>query len=264
MLNQNTMQDERTFERALTLRQRRDYLNTDVIAKVRDDDGYRKKVEMIERCLRRRKTIDGWVLDVGAGTCGEDEYLSTKGFNIICTDINDIALSVSRERTERFGRPYLKYIACDGQRLPLPDCSVAAVLFNELLHHMPNVVASIGEAARVLQPGGAICLLEPYAYDPWRRVSEIRDYFKGSIEKSFSVSQLRKLLRAAELNPVEIERPNYLSRVKLDRLPIVHRIARTVYYDLRELMPSLLGMILMVAIKNGDLPAAGSFDTNLS
>jgi ubiquinone/menaquinone biosynthesis C-methylase UbiE/uncharacterized protein YbaR (Trm112 family) len=266
MLKPNTMQEERHYQRESTLRQRQHYLDSDVLAKVRDDDGYRQKVEMIERSLKKASASSGWILDIGAGTCGEDEYLSTKGFRIICTDVNDVALAVSRERTERYGRPLLKYVACDGQNLPFFDGSISAVLFNESLHHMPNARASIAEVARVLEPGGLVCLLEPYAYDPWRRISEIRDYFKGSIEKSFSVTQLRRILVAAGLDPISVERPIYLSRSKLNRLPTVHRIARKIYYDLRELMPSLLGMILMTATKaSGEKPknAPAEFDDML-
>jgi ubiquinone/menaquinone biosynthesis C-methylase UbiE/uncharacterized protein YbaR (Trm112 family) len=251
MLKPNTMQDERRYERDSAVRQRQRYLDSDVLLKVETDDGYRKKVQLIEQSLRRTNPDSGWVLDIGAGTCGEDEYLVTRGFNIICTDVNEVGLGLSRQRAERFGRPLLKYLACDGQHLPLEDDSVSAILYNESLHHMPDAAASIREAARVLEPGGGVCLLEPYAYDPWRRMSELRDYFKGTIEKSFSITQLRELLVANGLAPVYTGRPIYMSRTKLDRLPVLHRVVRTVYNRLREAVPIWLGMILMVAVKKG-------------
>jgi SAM-dependent methyltransferase len=252
MLKPNTMQEERRFERDSAIRQRQLYLDSDVLAKVESDAGYRKKVQLIEQSLRRTNPNAGWVLDIGSGTCGEDEYLATRGFKIICTDVNEVGLAISRERAERFGRPLLKYIACDGQNLPLQDDSISTVLYNESLHHMPNAAASLREAARVLEPGGGVCLLEPYAYDPWRRMSEVRDYFKGTIEKSFSIGQLRRLLRANGLQPVHVERPIYMSRTKLDRLPALHRLARSLYTRVREMAPAWLGMILMVGIKEGN------------
>jgi ubiquinone/menaquinone biosynthesis C-methylase UbiE len=140
---------------------------------------------MMAAALRSAGVRDGWIVDVGAGTCGEDECLALQGFKIICTDVNDIALATSQVRSEKFGRPLLKYAACDGQKLPFADASVRAVIFNESLHHLPNADACLAEVSRILTPGGAVCMLEPYAYDPWRRLSEVRDYFKGSIERAF-------------------------------------------------------------------------------
>ena len=246
-----SMQDERHYQRTSTSDQQNTYLDVDVVKKVQEDDGYRKKVELFEKSLLNTITTNGWILDVGAGTCGEDEYLSTKCFRIICTDVNEVGLAVSRERAEKYGRPFLKYLACDGQNLPLKDGSISAVLFSESLHHLPDASAALSEVARVLEPGGQVCLLEPYSYDPWRRISEIRDYFRGTIEKSFSITQLRKMLLAEGLEPVHIERPIYLSRFKLDRLSRFRRFARKIYYGMREAFPSALGMIWMLAVKGG-------------
>jgi SAM-dependent methyltransferase len=254
MFKSNTMQDERNYQRTSTIAARSSYLATDVTGKYRDDDGYRKKVDMMAAALRSAGVGDGWIVDVGAGTCGEDECLALQGFKIICTDVNDIALATSESRSEKFGRPLLKYAACDGQKLPFADASVRAVIFNESLHHLPNADACLAEVSRILLPGGAVCMLEPYAYDPWRRLSEVRDYFKGSIEKSFSVSQLKRMLGRAGLETTRVERPIYLSRAKLKTLPAIHRLARVSYYAVREAMPRWLGMILLTAKKPGQAP----------
>ena len=66
------------------------------------------------------------------------------------------------------------------------------------------------------------------------------------------MSQLQGMLQDIGVRPISLERPNYLSRSKLSWLSTIHRVARVIYYKSRELVPSLLGMILMVGIKQGD------------
>ena len=100
-------------------------------------------------------------------------------------------------------------------------------------------------------------MFEPYAYDPWRRISEFRDRFKGTIEKSFSIRSLRKLCTHANLSVVKIERSTYISTTKLERLGCAHRLARVAHYKISEAMPSVFGMILLSAKKAGVQASTG-------
>lgn len=195
----HSMQRERAFERQQTGKLQEYYLATDVLKKVAEDDGYRKKVHLIERALAGET---GWILDIGAGTCGEDEYLGTKGLKLICTDVNDLALELSRQRSNRFNRENLRYVACDGEQLPFGDGTMSFVVFNESLHHLPDPDRGLKEASRVLTDGGRVFMFEPYAYDPWRRLSELRDRFRGTIEKSFSLRSIKRLCSQAGLHVV--------------------------------------------------------------
>ncbi len=251
-----TTQEERAFEKRVTASERDRKLDSDVIRKVAEDDGYRFKVALIESALDGER---GWVLSIGSGTCGEDEYLSTRGYKIISTDIDETALAVSKARSQRFGRERFEYASCDGQKLSFADASLSFALFNESLHHLPDPAAGLDEAFRVLKPGGRLFLFEPYAYDPWRRISEVRDYFKGTIETSFSVRRLTKMLKAAGFTVARLDRVVYISKEKLPRLGPLHRAARIAYYSLRKAFPNLFGMIALVAEKPaaGETPAEG-------
>ncbi len=242
-----TTEQEHDFERVAISKLRERYLTTDVMTKVRDDPGYAEKVNLIQRALA--DTID-WILDVGANTCGESEYLVTRGYKIIANDINEVALEISRERCARFGRPSPKYLQCDAQDLELANELVSFVIFNESLHHMPDAPRALGEAARVLKPGGRLFLYEPYAYNPYRRLSEIRDYFKGTVEKSFGVGQLKGLLGDAGFEIVSLERHVCTTSTwKLVQFNAMHRVLRKVYVAVSKRMLWLFGNVMVIAIK---------------
>ncbi|MFQ5958075.1 MAG: methyltransferase domain-containing protein, partial [Alphaproteobacteria bacterium] len=153
-----------------------------------------------------------------------------------------------------FDRERFEYASCDGQKLSFADATVSFALFNESLHHLPDPPAGLDEAFRVLRPGGRVFLFEPYAYDPWRRISEVRDYFKGTIETSFSVRRLTRMLDAAGFTVTHLDRVVYISKAKLPRLGPLHRAARIAYYNVRKALPDIFGMIAMVAEK----PATGA------
>ncbi len=242
-----TVESERDFEKNHLLKLKQYYLDTDVLEKVATDEGYRDKLALIEKYLDGET---GWILDIGSHTCGEDEYLGTKGYSIICTEINEYALDVSRTRSIQFGRDNLKYVACDGHHLPFKDNSIHFVMFNESLHHMMDVDKALAEVERILVPGGKVFFYEPYAYNPYRRLSEVRDYFKGTIEKSFGINQLKKLLNTAELELVKMERHVEIpSQKKMDRVSAFRRFLKQTYYTVSCIMPETFGMVAMLAQK---------------
>jgi SAM-dependent methyltransferase len=52
-------------------------------------------------------------------------------------------------------------VIADGHALPLRDAAVAAVLLMEVLEHVSDPARLLGECARVLIPGGHVCLTAP-------------------------------------------------------------------------------------------------------
>lgn len=57
-------------------------------------------------------------------------------------------------------------LCADAGRLPLCDAAFEAVLIRDLLHHVPDRVAVLREAHRVLVPGGRLTLIEPCGRNP--------------------------------------------------------------------------------------------------
>ena len=60
--------------------------------------------------------------------------------------------------------PHLRWLAGDGEQLPLPDDSFDYVTHIGSLEHYGQPVRGASEIARVLKPGGRACILLPNAY----------------------------------------------------------------------------------------------------
>jgi SAM-dependent methyltransferase len=122
------------------------------------------------------------------------------------------------------------HIQCRAESVPLAADSVDAVICAELLEHVPDPRAVLGEVARVLRPGGVLLISVPFLFrihgDPfdygrytdhyWREVLDGAGFAEITIEKqglfwSVLVDMLRDLVhdRAKAGRP----RPAWLGRL---------------------------------------------------
>lgn len=69
--------------------------------------------------------------------------------------------------SEVFFCPTVQLVA-DAQRLPFPDGSLRAIVFTDVLHHMPDACRFLAEASRCLRDGGKILMIEPWV-SAWSR-----------------------------------------------------------------------------------------------
>jgi SAM-dependent methyltransferase len=90
------------------------------------------------------------VLELGSGAGFMSDYID----NLLTSDILEL--------------PQVDRIidACGG--LPFADGSLRGIAMVNTLHHLPDVNAFFHEAARCLEPGGAISMVEPWN-TPWSR-----------------------------------------------------------------------------------------------
>lgn len=79
----------------------------------------------------------------------------------------DLAASAIRRARRRYARPGLTFRVGDAERLPLPRSCVDAVISVESTHCYPDAVRFLGEAHRVLRPGGTLLLAD------FRETSEV-------------------------------------------------------------------------------------------
>jgi len=53
-------------------------------------------------------------------------------------------------------------VVLDGQRLPLGDDSLRAIVMTDVMHHLPKVREFFAEATRTVKSGGVIAMIEPW------------------------------------------------------------------------------------------------------
>ncbi|HEX7181406.1 MAG TPA: methyltransferase domain-containing protein [Thermoanaerobaculia bacterium] len=113
------------------------------------------------------------VLIVGAGT-GADLPLIPPGVEVLATDLTPAMLERARPRSRRG----IELRVMDGQRLELPDAGFDAVILHLILAVIPDPVACLREAARVLKPGGRIAVFDKFLAEgsrpnPLRRLANL-------------------------------------------------------------------------------------------
>lgn len=107
--------------------------------------------------------VQGRVLLLG---CGAGRYLRAlsrerRDLNILGADLSRVALREARRRS-----PAHDLICLDASLLPFADGVFDAVLFFDLLEHVPEHRRMLSEIARVLRPGGVLHAFVPLEGKP--------------------------------------------------------------------------------------------------
>ncbi|MFL6129943.1 MAG: class I SAM-dependent methyltransferase [Mycobacteriales bacterium] len=91
------------------------------------------------------------LVDLGCGAGLFAPHAARLGYRPVGVDLVDSSLRLAAEHGVRVVRG-------DVQRLPLADGVADAVSAGEILEHVPDLRAAVGEACRVLRPGGTLVL----------------------------------------------------------------------------------------------------------
>ncbi len=124
------------------------------------------------------------VADLG---CGEG-YLSIEAArwarSVVAIDRSEAVLARGRALAARRKVRNITWQRGELERLPLPDASVDIALFSQALHHAEHPATAVGEAHRVLRPGGRVLILDLGAHEEhWVR-SKLGDRWLGFDEAS--------------------------------------------------------------------------------
>src|SRR5918993_1534671 len=91
------------------------------------------------------------LVDLGCGAGLLAPYVRPLGYTHVGVDLVDTSLRIAAEHG-------MVAVRGDVQRLPLADGVADAVSAGEILEHVPDLAAAVGEACRVLRPGGTLVL----------------------------------------------------------------------------------------------------------
>jgi len=100
------------------------------------------------------------LLDLGTGTGRILELASGLALRLVGIDTNREMLKCARVRLDKAELVNCSVRLADIYNLPFPDRSAGAVIVHQVLHFLDNPKAALTEAARVLQPGGRLILVD--------------------------------------------------------------------------------------------------------
>lgn len=132
-------------------------------------------------------------LDAAGGTGATGNWLADRAMTVL-DDFEPFALNIARDESDGY-RP----VRADMNHLPHRDASFDAVLCVTALYHRlnPDPQVVVDEFARVVKPGGIVCLMEPGVRRIWRSHDEVTH-----AARRFSLGDMRSLVRDAGLTLV--------------------------------------------------------------
>jgi len=160
--------------------------------------------------IARRVPEGASVVDLGCGPGELLERLSERACLVIGVDNSPRMLELAGQRlggqalqdgrNPLDGRAGISLRLGDLTHLPLRECEAQACVFSMVLHHLPDPVAALSEARRVLCPGGRLIIAD---FD--RHENEAMRVHYGDARLGLDRQQLRAWLEEAGFLPGPVE-----------------------------------------------------------
>jgi arsenite methyltransferase len=149
------------------------------------------------------------VLDLGSGA-GLDVLLSARrispGGHAYGIDMTDEMLALANTNREKAGVTNATFLKATIESIPLPDNSVDVVISNCVIHLAEDKGAVIGEAFRVLRPGGRFAVADMVELEPLEpALKKSLDQWAGCLSGTIPIPEYRNALAKAGFDSIEIE-----------------------------------------------------------
>jgi len=139
-----------------------------------------------------------WVVgDLGCGTGQVTASLAPFVSRVIAVDRSADMLQVARRRAREL--PNVDVRRGELESLPIQDAELDAATLLLVLHHLPDPVAALAEAGRVLRPGGRLLICDMLPHD-----REVYRQQMGHVWLGFSDDALRRMLGNAGFEHIRI------------------------------------------------------------
>jgi ubiquinone/menaquinone biosynthesis C-methylase UbiE/DNA-binding transcriptional ArsR family regulator len=158
----------------------------------------------------------GDVLDVGSGDGAAAAAIAPYCRTLTCVDINARSIDAARDRLARF--EHVRVEVADAEGLPFAAGSFDTVLMFHTLTYTEAPLRALSECARVLRPGGKLCVL---CLDEHQQPEVTAPY--GERHQGFSTASVSRLLEQAGLRVLSAEVA--CREMKKPRLDVVLAVA---------------------------------------
>ena len=141
----------------------------------------------------------GEILDLGTGTAQIPIELCRQHADcrVLAVDLSIQMLELARYNVEVAGfAPRIQLDHIDAKRLPYADSRFAVVMSNSIIHHIPEPLAVLQDALRVLAPGGLLFFRDLLRPDSDAEVRHLVQTYAGN-ENEHSRKMFDDSLRAA-------------------------------------------------------------------
>lgn len=161
----------------------------------------------------------GTALDLGTGPGHIPILLCQRaaGLGVLAVDLAESMLGLARAKIAAAGlAERIDLQLADVKRLPFADNQFDIVFSNTILHHIPEPIAMLAEAGRVLRPGGVLLIRDLYrpaeeaeldrlvALHTPGATAEQRRMFVESLRAALTPDELGALAAEAGLEGVEV------------------------------------------------------------
>ncbi|GAB3812613.1 hypothetical protein GCM10028820_05890 [Tessaracoccus terricola] len=158
------------------------------------------------------------MLDVGSGvgtiTCG----IAQVAGRVTAVEVTKEAAALTRRQAAQRGMTNIEVVITDATALQFEDDTFDAVHMHQVLQHLGEPVAAIGEAIRVVRPGGLVSLTEADFggfrwYPPMPGISQWLTIYREVVRRNGGEPdagvRLRHWVNASGAEPASVQ---YLSR----------------------------------------------------
>src|SRR5919108_2597360 len=149
------------------------------------------------------------VLDLGSGG-GIDVLLSAKRVGptgkAYGLDMTDEMLALARQNQAKAGATNVEFLKGEIENIPLPDASVDVIISNCVINLSADKRRVIGEAFRVLRPGGRFAVSDVVCRGELpSAVRKSMELWVGCIAGALDEAEYKQLLAAAGFRDVSVE-----------------------------------------------------------